>query len=262
MGRQRHIISRIELAKQAVLASGKEILTMNPEEGVHSKEGNTNFVTAGDKASEKVIIGNIKKYYPNDQILSEETESDLTELLKVGHLWVIDPIDGTFNYLNHLNYSAISVGYVETGVLKTAAVYDPFRKDLFTAEKNKGAFVNGNKIRVSTKSDFSSATVAADSYFKPEITRNNLRTLLKLDPVPWILMKGSVVMAVCEVACGRIDLYFQTGVKPWDNAAAMLILSEAGGIVRNLKGEKTNFLSNTIVAGNKILVSKFIRMIK
>ncbi len=255
-------IERTELAKQAAKAGGAALLSVLPNEGIIAKEGRGNFVTAGDMASEKVIIDLIQKYFPEDQILSEETASDITNFLEVPRLWVIDPIDGTNNFRHDRNYSAVSVGYVEKGVSKIGAVYDPFRDELFVAEKGKGATVKEKPLNVSDLTDLTKGTVTADNSYDPNGTRSNMKLFLKIDPSPWLLVKGSAVLGMCDVAARRTDLYFQTCLKPWDNAAAMLIAEEAGATLSNLKGEKPNFLSPDMIVGNQQLVNQFLDFIR
>jgi len=254
-------VTRKDVAKMAALAGGQAALATIPTDGVVIKEGRGNFVTKGDLASEKAIISLIRKHFPSDEILSEETESQLKDLLTVEHLWVIDPIDGTNNYRNGRNYSAVSVAYVESGQIVDAAAYDPFRKELFTAHRGGGAFLNGRAIKIGEQKDIHKAVVATDNSYDPDGTRHNLQIVLAIDPTPWVLVKGSAVLTICEVACGRTDLYFHTALKPWDNAAAMLIAEEAGAIVTDLKGNKIAFTSPEIVVGNPELVKEFARSV-
>jgi myo-inositol-1(or 4)-monophosphatase len=253
---------RAELAKQAARAGGKALLSVVPDAGIVAKEGRGNFVTAGDLASEKAILDLIKKYFPGDQILSEETESAIPDLLQASNLWVIDPIDGTNNFRNGRNYSAVSVGYVEKGVSKIGAVFDPFRNELFFAESGKGATVNETPLQVSTLDDLTKGTVTADNSYDPAGTRFNMELFLKIKPSPWLLVKGSAVLGICDVAAKRTDLYFQTCLKPWDNAAAMIIAKESGAILRDLTGNEPNFLSPEMVVGNEYVVNQFLNFIK
>jgi myo-inositol-1(or 4)-monophosphatase len=170
---------RSELAKEAARAGGAALLSVLPDTGIVAKAGRGNFVTAGDLASEKAIMDLIKKYFPHDQILSEETESTIPDLLKAPNLWVIDPIDGTNNFRNGRNYSAVSVGYVEKGVSKIGAVFDPFRNELFFAEAGKGATLNEKPLRVGALDDLTKGTVTADNSYDPAGTRSNMELFLK-----------------------------------------------------------------------------------
>lgn len=247
----------------AVKAGGKAAKSVVPSSGIIPKEGRGNFVTAGDLASEKAVLKIIKKHFPKDAILSEETQSSLSnsELLNLNRLWVLDPIDGTNNFRNYRHYSCVSLGFVEKGIILAGAVYDFYHDELFHAVKGGGAYLNSQPISVGKQKDFSLATIATDNSYVPEETKYNLELLLKINPVPFVLMRGSGALMMCEVAAGRTDLYFHTVLKPWDNAAGFLIVEEAGGVVKGLKGEKINFLSPAVVVGNRELVNQFVERI-
>lgn len=246
----------------AIRLAGEAVRNTLPTDGVVKKVGRANIVTAADIASEKIIIQAIKTNYPGHPVLSEETESDLGDILTLDYLWVIDPIDGTNNFRYQRNYSCVSVGYLERGIIKAGAVYDPFRDELFYAEQGQGALLNGKKIAVSDQNDISKSTLATDNSYDPAGTRRNLELILQINPTPWILMKGSAVLTMCEVASGRIDLYMHTSLKPWDNAAAFLIVKEAGGFLKGLDGEEINFLSPNVLAGNQNLVEQCVKALK
>ena len=252
---------RSEVLKNIARVAGEAIRNAIPTDGVIEKEGRANIVTAADLASEKIIMDAIRANFPSDAILSEETTSTIEDPLQTERLWVIDPIDGTSNFRHERNYSAISIGYIENGEMIMGAVYDPFRDELFYAEKGGGAFVNGNKISVSEQRELSKASVATDNSYDPEGTRRNLEKVLKISPSPWVLMKGSAVLTMCEVAAGRIDVYFHSSLKPWDNAGAFLIAKEAGAEVVDLSGQDTNFLTENAVVGNKQLVTQFVQLV-
>lgn len=256
------MIKRIELAKEAAKIAGNIIKSSHPQKGTTAKEGRLNFVTAADLESEKAIIECIKRENPHDTILSEETHSSLDNPLAIDHLWVIDPIDGTNNFRRQRDYSAVSIGYVENGETVLGAIYNPFRDELFTVEKGKGAFLNGNPIHVAEETNLAKTEIATDNWYDPEGTRQNLELILKLKKIPFMFMKGSAVLVLAEVACGRTDLYVHNFLKPWDNAVGFLLVREAGGVVKNLNGEHVSFLSPQAVAGNATLVEQFIQEVK
>lgn len=257
-------MTRSDLILTAAKEAGKIIATTPPNKGnVIHKEGRGNYVTAADKASEAIIFTHIRENFPNDTVLSEETASQLTDkqLLTAENLWIIDPIDGTANYQHERKYSSVSIGYAEKGVLTLGVVFDPFRGELFTSEKGKGSFRNGKKLHVGQTKDLPLATLITDNSYDPEMTRLHLETFLKIHPSPWLQMKGSAALELCEVASGQADLFFGFCLHPWDDAAAILCITEAGGIVVNRAGKETNFLSSEIIAGNKTLVNEFIKNI-
>lgn len=252
-------MNKLDLAVQAAKIAGAIISSSHPQKGTTAKEGRLNFVTAADLASEKAIIEHIKKAYPDDAILSEETNSKLEDPLSQPHLWVIDPIDGTNNFRRQRDYSAISIGYVEKGEMTAGVIYNPFREELFTAEKGRGAFLNGNPIHVAEEKDLTKIEMATDNWYDPAGTRDNLNLVLKLEKIPFMFMKGSAVLVLAEIASGRMDLYVHNFLKPWDNAAGFLLVREAGGVVKDLKGNDVSFLSPQAVAGNATIVEQFIQ---
>lgn len=252
------MIERINLAKEAAQIAGAIIKSASPQEGSTQKEGRLNFVTAADLASEKAIIEHIRRVFPNDAILSEETHSELENPLQADHLWVIDPIDGTNNFRRQRDYSGISIGYVEKGEMLAGVIYNPFRDEIFTTEKDKGAYLNGKRISVAYETDITRTEIATDTWYESFGTRQNMETVLKLKSIPFILMKGSAVLALAEVACGRLDLYFHNFLKPWDNAAGFLLVREAGGVVIDFNGEDVSFISPQAICGNKTIVSQFL----
>jgi len=247
-----------KLLKKAALKAGQAVLKFKPTEGLVDKEGRGNPVTAADLASEKIIIDLIHENYPDDQIMAEETASEIAEPLQAEHLWVIDPIDGTNNFRYDRNYSAISIGYIEKGVIQGAAVFNPYSGDIFTAERGKGAFLQDARIEVTELNNLGQGTLMFDNSSFSEGTRRNLELVLRLPETPWCMMRGSAVLAMCDIAAGRADLYFHTFLKPWDNAAAFLIAEEAGAKLVGLDGAKINFLSEEVVIGNSKLVDQFI----
>jgi myo-inositol-1(or 4)-monophosphatase len=241
------------------LAGGRAIRTASPAEPVEAKEGRGNFVTSADRASEQAILRRLAEVFPDDAILSEESQPEPQDPRQTPRLWVIDPMDGTTNYRFGRHYCAVSVAYVEAGVPRAGAVYDPFREELFFAESGRGATLDGKPIRVGGQRDLTSASVATDNGYDPRGTKRNLELCLRLDPTPWVLVRGSAVLSLCEVACGRTDVYFHTALKPWDTAAALLIVREAGGRVVRFDATPADFLDESVVAGNGALVDQCVR---
>lgn len=257
-----HVKQRRDLIKEAAITAGTFIKTAAPTEGMTLKEGRGNFVTAADLASEKIVIDAIKKYFPKDKILSEETDSVIKDILAVDHLWIIDPIDGTNNFAHQRNYSCVSIGYAENGVSKLGAVYNPFTEEFYFAEAGKGAFLNDTALQIGTETDISKAYVCTDNSYDPARTKLHIELLLAIEPTPFVLIKGSAAITMCEVAAGKMDLYFHTCIHPWDNAAGLLVIQEAGGIAKNFKNQRITFDSPDIIVGNEVLVNNFIEIVK
>lgn len=253
---------RSEIIKQAAIAGGNAIKASTLDI-VHHKDARDphNFVTKADLASEKAIIDIISHNFPKDHILSEEG-SELEKLLKAKHLWVIDPLDGTNNFKHQRRCSCVSIAYVEDGITLLAAVYDFYHEELYFAQKGKGAFLNNKPIQVSKETKLSQSVIATDNAADEQSYRKNLESILSLKPIPWTTMMGSGVMGQCSLASGKVDLFFNAYIYPWDHAAAFLIIEEAGGIVRDWEGKKAHFTTKGSISGNKVLVDAFITHLK
>lgn len=253
----------IKAIKEGVLRAGEAVRKAGPTDGVITKnEGRLNFVTGADLESERILMEAIKRAFPDHLILSEETESHVADIMAVEHLWVIDPIDGTSNFRYDRGYFGISVGYVEKGIPKAGMIYNPLADELFHSESGEGVFLNDHPIHVGDKTELSKATVYTDNSYDPEGTKSNLEMLLRVNPTPWVLIRGSAVLAYCDIAAGRADIYAHQFLKPWDNAAGFVIAKEAGAVIKGMNGEDIDFLSPKAIVGNEILVNQFIESIK
>lgn len=255
-------MTRQELLNTMIVHAGDTVASIKPSKAtLIAKAGRGNFVTLADKTSEQILFEQIRRYFPHDSVLSEETDNLMSEgeLLQLEHLWIIDPIDGTANYQYQRQYSAVSVAYASSGMLVHAAVYDPFRKLHYRASKGQGAYLGSERLTVSTQVSLNHAAIITDNSYDPAIIREHLQTLLKLPTTPWVIMKGSLALEYCEIAAGQADLIFSYCPKPWDNAAGMLVLQEAGATIVDRNGTPTTFLSPSIVAGNKHLVDQMIQ---
>jgi myo-inositol-1(or 4)-monophosphatase len=207
------------------------------------------FVTRVDKESEKMIIDFIMKRFPGHHFLAEES---IHEGETEGYRWIIDPLDGTTNYIHGFPMSAVSIALQFQREIIVGVVFDPFRKELFTAIKGEGAFLDGGKITVSTVSAMESALIATGFPFKRKNLVDHYLALFKniFLEVSDIRRAGSAALDLAYLACGRFDGFFEIGLSPWDCAAASLMIKESGGVVTNFGGGD-DFMSNgNIVAGN------------
>jgi myo-inositol-1(or 4)-monophosphatase len=212
------------------------------------KKGHNDFVSSADLAAERAIIDVIHKHYPDHAIHAEESgisgESD--------HVWIIDPLDGTTNYLHGFPVFAISIGLQINGRLEHAVVYDPMREELFTASKGAGAQLDGHKIRVSGNKDLDRSLIGtgfpirqADSEMGPYLAM--LAKVVK--NTSGVRRPGAAALDLCYVAAGRLDAFWETGLQPWDLAAGTLIIREAGGIVSALDGGENHLETGHVLAG-------------
>jgi len=172
----------------------------------------------------------------------------------------LDPIDGTYNFKRDMRESAISVGYIKNGEPLAGVIYDPYKEEVFEAEKGKGAFKNGKPISVSKQSDLAGASIATSNSYDDKAMERNLRRHLAIyettGTMPWTSCPGSGVLILAWVACGRIDAYHHNGLKPWDNAAAFLLVREASGVVHSLSsGADASFTESAMIAGGAAITA-------
>ncbi len=255
------MLNRTQLLKDCITKAGQILLNISPDSIIETKSGRGNFVTQADLESQKIIIDSIKKHFPNDQIFSEETVNTIDKPFEIAHLWIIDPLDGTNNFRYQRHYSSVSIGYAEKGVVKAGAIFDPYHQELFFAELNKGSYLNNHPIHVGSQTNIHQASVNTDNSYNSTGTERNIHLLQKLKPLPWILMRGSAALILSEIASERSDLYFHTTLTPFDIAAGILIVKEAGGTVKDIQGKDVTFMSKEIVAGNTSLVQQFVHLV-
>lgn len=212
------------------------------------KKGHNDFVSSADLAAERAIIDVIHKHYPEHAILAEESgvqgDSD--------HIWIIDPLDGTTNYLHGFPVFAISIGLQINGRLEHAVVYDPMREELYTASRGEGAQLDGHKIRVSGNKDLDRSLIGTGFPYRQadEDLDPYLAMLSKIiRNTSGVRRPGAAALDLCYVACGRLDAFFETGLKPWDLAAGTLIIREAGGIISGMDGSEKHLESGHVLAG-------------
>ena len=214
-----------------------------------SEKGPGDFVTASDKRVEKIIISELEK--SEYSFLTEET--GLIKGKYKDKRWIIDPIDGTFNFLNGLPHFAISVGYEEKGEIISGIIFDPIKNEMFAAQKGSGAYLNNSRIRVSKKSDFKIACLVtggpkAASKSKEYILDEYKKISMKTNA--HIRKSGSAALDLAYVATGRYDGYWQREINYWDVAAGIIIVKESGGIVENIKAEGFDKEKVDIIASN------------
>ena len=216
-----------------------------------STKGPGDFVTSADKRTEKIIIDELQKAHSDYGIITEESGSINTG--NKNNRWIIDPIDGTTNFLNGIPQFAISIGYEEESEIKCGVIFDPIKNEMFCAEKGNGAYLNNSRIRVSNKKKLKDALLVTggprqSSKIKKEIfsefveVSNNI-----LSPVRKF---GSAALDLAYVACGRFDGYWQRELSYWDVAAGIIILKEAGGFVNFFEEDNKDPLKKNILASN------------
>lgn len=219
---------------------------------VIEKTNPQNLVTSLDKASEDAIIAFIKAQFPNHQFLAEES-SQLHHFDNDNVLWIIDPLDGTMNYVHSIPIFAISIAAYAENEVKVGVIYQPITHELFVAEKGRGAYLNGTKLHVSSITEIDKAIIATGfPYDLEEIYIPYIENLLKAGNPIRIL--GSAALNLAYIASGRFDVYWGSNLYPWDIAAGKLIVEEAGGTVTHYDGNPHQIFRNrTIAASNTYL---------
>ncbi|GAB1037520.1 inositol-1-monophosphatase [Shewanella algae] len=253
----------LTIAVRAARAAGQTIMRAYTELDrieVDAK-GVNDFVTSVDKEAEAAIIYQIRKSYPDHSIVGEENGENRGT--NQDYLWIVDPLDGTNNFVNGVPHFAVSIAMQYKGKTEVAVVYDPIRDELFSAVRGKGAKLNDFRIRVNNVSDLGASLVATGFPFK---ARQHTETYMKLFGETFSLCAdlrraGSAALDLAYVAAGRVDAFFELGLKPWDIAAGDLIVREAGGTVTDFSGGHNYLLSGNIVAGapkaTSLLVKRF-----
>jgi len=223
-----------------------------------SKKGIGDFVTSADLSSEKAIIKILQKGYPKIEIMSEETNSE-TNLNKHEKMWIIDPLDGTLNFLHGLPHFAISMALMVNEEIISGIIYDPIKDELFWAEKGIGAFLNGKRIRVSARSQLKDSLVSTGIPWKGmESSHKNYLKILEniMKSSSGIRRYGAAALDLAYVAAGRYDAFWEFNLKTWDIAAGALIVKEAGGYVGNINKNENYLYTGNIYACNNNLVDE------
>lgn len=246
---------------EKVKEAGKIILSAhNQENAVTAKEGKKNFVTKYDVAVQEFLFRELGKEFPDAQFIGEEGENDISTN---GLHFIIDPIDGTTNFMQDYRCSCISVGLCKGNDVIAGVVYNPYTDELFSAEKGKGAYLNGNKIKVSERPLSDGLALFGTSPYHPENTDETFALLRKVfDFSRDIRRSGSAAYDICMIACGRCEVFFEKSLQPWDIAAGTLILKEAGGIALNYQGRDISFSTpNDVVFANPKAYKEFITLL-
>ncbi len=234
----------------------------NIEDCVTEKEGSANFVTEFDVLVQNTLIDDILQVVPDAKFMAEEKENDVSEISD-GLCFVIDPIDGTTNFIHDFKASSISVGLIYDGEPVFGAVYDPYRNELFSAHKGEGAYCNGEKITVSDNDMAHSLVFFGTSpYYKSELGETAFSIAKDLFMLSSDIRRGgSAAIDMCNVACGRADVFFEQNLSPWDFMASYVIITEAGGSLLGFDGGKVRFdRPQSIICVNSVVKEDVIRV--
>ena len=218
------------------------------------------FVSEVDRAAEETIIRTLHEAYPDHAILAEESgaigESD--------YQWIIDPLDGTTNFLHGYPQYAVAIALKHRGVVTQAVTYDPTHTDLYTATRGRGAFLNDQRMRVSRRASLRSSLLGTGFPFRQlehlDVYLSILRDMMK--NATGVRREGSAALDLAYVAAGRLDGFWEFGLAPWDMAGGALLITEAGGLVGDLSGENRYLETGNIVCGNPKVFVELLKMIE
>ena len=226
-----------------------------------SLKGPANFVTKADKRAEEMLYEDLAKARPGYGFIGEE--GGAREGADKSHTWIVDPLDGTSNFLHGIPQFAISIALERDNTIIAGIVYNPVADELFIAERGKGAFLNDQRIRVAARRRLEDAIVACGLPHRGrgDIALNRKETAAMQESVAGLRRFGAAALDLAWVAAGRIDAYWERDISSWDMAAGVILVREAGGFVTDLDGSDGMFAKGHIVAGNETLQREVLRVL-
>ena len=228
-----------------------------------SQKQSNDFVTEVDQASENTIIETLLTAYPDHGILAEESGSTRGNP-DAEAVWIIDPLDGTTNFIHGFPVYCVSIALQVKGRLEQAVVYDPTRNDLFTATRGRGAFMNERRIRVGKRTRLQECLLSTGFPFRPEDDFNTYLRLMgdMMQRTAGLRRPGAAALDLAYVAAGFSDGFFELGLQPWDMAAGALLITEAGGLVGNFTGEADFLQHRECLAGNPRIYAQMVAVLQ
>jgi len=229
---------------------------------VQRKQGN-DFVSEVDFASERAIIAILHQAYPDHGILAEESgTASAAAQHSSEYQWIIDPLDGTTNFLHGFPQYAVSIALRRKGALEQAVVFDPTRNELFTATRGQGAYLNDRRIRVSKTLELQDSLIGTGFPFRNMDSLGPYIAMFRelTHKTAGIRRPGAAALDLAYVACGRYDGFWEMSLAPWDMAAGALLITEAGGLVGDLRGDQAFLEQGSIIAGNPKIFSQLVQM--
>ena len=221
------------------------------------------FVTDIDRAAEAAIVEILKDAYPNHGILAEESSPSGPDGDPPEHLWIIDPLDGTTNFIHGFPQYAVSIAHSKNGIIEHAVIFDPNTNELFTAARGGGAFLNERRIRVSKRQKLADALLGTGFPFRQfEHVETYIAMFRELtQKTAGIRRPGAAALDLAWLACGRLDGFWEIGLAPWDMAAGTLLIQEAGGFVADFEGADQYLKTGNLVAGTPKVFTELLRTI-
>ena len=242
----------VDAARQAGALVRNRFLT----EKEISFKGRADIVTDVDLASEKIILGILTSEFPQFSILAEESEPVTNDS---AYTWVVDPIDGTRNFAEGIPHFCLVVALAKGNQMVVGVIFDPLKDEMFTAEQGKGAFLNGERIRVSERQEIPDSILGFDLGYVDQKAGLALDMIRSLWPnILGMRLMGSSALGLAYAACGRLDIYFHHHLSPWDIASGLLLVQESGGNVVDKQGEAANLFTPSIIASSPQLIERFL----
>jgi myo-inositol-1(or 4)-monophosphatase len=227
-----------------------------------SIKGPGDFVSAADRRAEQILRQELARARPRFGFLLEE--SGIVKGEDPDHRWIVDPLDGTTNFLHGVPHFSISIGLERRGELVAGVVYDPIKDELFCAEKGAGAYLNDRRLRVSGRSDLASCLIGTGIPVLDWPGRHGFAAQLERisDEVAGVRRLGTASLDLAYVAAGRLDGFWEFGLKPWDVAAGIVLVREAGGMIQRLDGESNLLAGGTLVASNAVIHPRLVQLLR
>jgi myo-inositol-1(or 4)-monophosphatase len=264
MSQQQTLHPMLNIAVKAARAAGSIInrAALDVERLTISNKGVNDFVTEVDQAAEQAIIETLLTAYPGHAILAEES-GRAHGAKHSEYLWIIDPLDGTTNFIHGFPVYAVSIALAFRGKVEQAVVYDPTRNDLFLASKGRGAFLNDRRLRVSKRVRMAESLIGTGFPFRKG---DNFKRYVEMfeqvmQHCAGVRRPGAAALDLCYVAAGWYDGFFETGLNPWDVAAGSLMITEAGGLIGNFTGEADFLYQREVVAGTPKIYGQLVQML-
>jgi myo-inositol-1(or 4)-monophosphatase len=221
------------------------------------------FVTEVDQAAEQAIIEVLKTAYPDHAILAEESGASANLHDENENVWIIDPLDGTTNFIHGFPQYCVSIALQQRGQITQAVVYDPTRNDLFTATKGAGAYLNEKRIRVTKRDKIADALIGTGFPYRATDNIDEYMKMFKImtQSCAGLRRPGSAALDLAYVACGRLDGFFEKGLQPWDMAAGSLLITESGGIMGTFEGESDYLYKGDVLAGTPKVFAQMVSLL-
>jgi myo-inositol-1(or 4)-monophosphatase len=256
-----HWEKELDVARQAALNAGSKLKSLFGNQLNVRKKGKIDLVTDADFQAENAILETIRRQFPNDSILSEESGEYKAAPER---LWIVDPLDGTINFSHALPFYAVCIGLQVEGRMVMGIVFNPVMEELFEALEGAGALMNGKPVKVSKVSTLGESLVATG--FPYSVYEKSGSIIQQLHQVlvrsQGVRRMGSAALDLCYLAAGRFDAYWEEGLKPWDTAAATVIVKEAGGVLTDYEGRPFSPYLQTMVASNGLFHDEMLEALK